>query len=135
MTDTDAILAGVLECLGSVLDIPTDSIGAQDRLVGDLGADSLDLLDLTFQLEQRFAIRISPRDIERRVEANLDGAPLLVGGVYTSEAVAQLRAFMPEVPPEELADGLLQVDLPLRFRVATMVNLVSQLLGEGEKGE
>ncbi len=69
------------------------------------------------------------------MEANLDGAPLLVGGVYTSEAVAQLRAFMPEVPPEELADGLLQVDLPLRFRVATMVNLVSQLLGEGEKGE
>ena len=40
---------------------------------------------------------------------------------------------MPEVPPAELPDGLAVSDLPRRFRVATMLNLVKRFLEE--KGE
>jgi len=94
----------------------------------DLGADSLDLLDLTFQLEQRFGISISPRDIERRAAAGMEGAPLEVDGVYTSQGITALRAAMPEIPADELPDGLTTADLPRRVRVATMVSLVARLL-------
>ena len=133
--DRDEITAGVIECVARVVDADAGALRADSVIVEDLGADSLDLLDLVFQLEQRFKIRIEPKGIERRAREALGGASLDVDGVYTPEALAQLRNVMPEVSGEELPDGLRTVDLPRRFRVATFVNIVERLLKEKEAAE
>jgi acyl carrier protein len=135
MTTRADILQGVTECLALALDVDPNSIARDAKLIEDLGADSLDLLDLTFQLEQRFSIRISPRDIERDARKRLGEVPLEIDGVYTPEALTELRRAMPEVPEEELAEGLHQGELPYRFRVATMVNLVCRLMDEQHGGD
>jgi hypothetical protein len=83
---------------------------------------------LLFRLEQKFQVRISPREIERRTIARLEGKPLEVNGVYTPEALAILREALPEIPAEELKPGVTTADLPRKLRVATMVNLVCHLL-------
>ncbi len=124
------IVRGVCECVAGVVDKDPSTVREGDRILEDLGADSLDLLDLVFQLEQRFKIRISPRDIERRAQRALRGVPLEVDGVYTPEAIEQLRIAMPEVPREELSEGLRSAHLPRSFRVATFVRLVTRLMEE-----
>jgi acyl carrier protein len=124
------IVRGVCECVAAVVDTDPSNVHEGDRILEDLGADSLDLLDLVFQLEQRFKIKISPRDIERRAQKELGGIPLEVEGVYTPEAIEQLRRTMPEVPSEELSEGLRSADLPRSFRVATFVRLVIRLMEE-----
>ena len=129
----EEILTGVRECVASVLAIPVTAVGKEARLIDDLGAESLDLLDLVFQLEQKFRVSISPGDIERRAKAKLEGRPLEIDGVYTAEALSELRRILPEVPPSELAEGLTVAQLPRTFRVSTMANLVSRLTEE--KGE
>lgn len=126
----DGIFAGVRECLASALDVPADSIRLEDKIIDDLGADSLDFLDIIFQLEQKFSIPINPREIERRARAKLDGRPFEIDGVYTPEAVEELRRALPEIPADELAEGLTVAELPRRFRAATMVNLVKRFLEE-----
>ncbi len=128
------ILGGVRECLAEALDVPAESISPESRIIDALGADSLDLLDLIFQMEQRFKVKISPRDIERRTREKLGDAPLEIDGVYTPQAIEEFRTAMPEVPAEELAEGLTAADLPRRFRVATMVNLGGRLLEEQKEG-
>jgi acyl carrier protein len=40
------------------LGLPQEKLQASDRLVSDLGAESLDLVDLTFRLEKTFQITI-----------------------------------------------------------------------------
>ena len=124
------VLSGVRDCLAAALDVQPEAVREDQRIVGDLGADSLDLLDLTFQLEQKFKVSISPRDIERRARERLAGRPLEQDGVYTAEGLAELARALPEVPPEELAPGLTAAELPRRLRVATMVNLVLRLREE-----
>jgi len=124
------VFAGVRDCLAAALDVEPGAVREEQRIIGDLGADSLDLLDLTFQLERRFGVSISPRDIERRARERLGGAALDIEGVYTRQALGELRMALPEIPPEELADGLTTAELPRKFRVATMVRLVQSLLGE-----
>ena len=131
--NSEEILMGVRECVASVLEMPVASVGEEDRLIDDLGAESLDLLDLLFQLEQKFQVSISPGDIERRAKAKLEGRPLEVDGAYTAEALSELRKILPEVPPSELSEGLTVSELPRTFRVSTMANLVSRLMEE--KGE
>lgn len=129
MTEAE-ILAGVRACIAHALDVPEDRLQPHQRLIGDLGADSLDLLDLTFHLEKRFAVKISPRDIEKRGRARLGGQPWEVDGVLTPAALAEVRASLPEVPAEELKDGLKADALPRSLRVQTFVNLVARLLQE-----
>ncbi len=123
----DEITRGVAECVGKVVDIDPAPITESDRIIDDLGADSLDLLDLVFHLEQRFKVRITPRGIEKAAQEKLGSIPVEIDGKYTPEALVELRLALPEVPPEELQDGLRTADLPRRFRVATFVNLVSAI--------
>ena len=130
MTDDD-VLEGVKDCLAAALDIDAGSIGEGDKVVDDLGADSLDFLDIIFHLEQRFKVRLSPRDVERRAKEALGGRPFEVNGSYTPEALAQIRAALPEIPASELHDGLTVADLPRMFRTATLVSLVCRAR-EGE---
>jgi len=125
----EEILTGVIACLTEALDIDKAQINKQSKLIDDLGADSLDLLDLTFHLEQRFKIKMSIRDIEKQAREEMGNVPLEIDGVYTPEAMDLIRKAMPEIPREELPDGLTLEELPRRFRVTTMVNLVAGALG------
>jgi len=126
----EEIVQGICQCVALVVDIDPNTIRERDRIIEDLGADSLDLLDLLFHLEQKFWIKISPRDIERRAQKELGEIPLEVDGIYTPEALDKLREALPEVPEEELLEGLRTTDLPRRFRVATFVRLVMRLMEE-----
>ena len=128
----EEIFTGVCECIAKVLNKKADSINENDKLMDDLGGDSLDLLDLTFHLQQKFKITISPRDMERRIRKKLGEIPLEVDGTYTPEALKEFRREMPEIPADELQEGLTVTALPRRFKVATMINLVSRLLEEKE---
>ena len=122
------IFQGVAECIGEVVEIDSSAIRESDSIIGDLGADSLDLLDLVFHLEQRFKVRITPRGIEKAAQERLGNTPVEIGGVYTPQALVELRKALPEVPCEEMQDGLRTADLPRRVRTATFVNLVATLL-------
>jgi acyl carrier protein len=142
MTRED-VLSGVRECLARVRDgLDPSTIKESDRVIEDLGVDSLDLLDLIFQLERRFSIRISPRSIERAAQERLGGTPLEIDGVYTPEALAELRIAMPEIPADELREGIEVGELPRLFRVGTFVNLVlrvqedaaKEMISEGKAG-
>ena len=123
----DEIVRGVCECVAAVVSRDPATIRVGDRIIGDLGADSLDLLDLVFHLEQRFKVRIAPRGIERAAQERLGAIPIEVEGVYTPQALAELRKALPEVPEDELPDGMRTADLPRRFRVETFVAIVTRL--------
>ncbi|MCB1193933.1 MAG: hypothetical protein H7A23_13300 [Leptospiraceae bacterium] len=131
MTDNE-IFQGVCESLSNALDIPTEDIKETDKIIDDLGADSLDLLDLIFQLEQKFKIKIKPGDIERRTKAELGDVPLTVDGVYTPEALELVRKHLPEVPSGELPENFQASKLPRVFRVKTFMNLVKRVVEEKE---
>jgi acyl carrier protein len=128
--DQRRIFDEVKACILRVVDIDPNLITSRARLIDDLGMDSLDMLDLTFHLEQVFKVKLSPREFENRAKAELGDTPLDVEGVYTPAALEHIRVSMPEVPAEELADGLTKQQLPRSFRVSTMVNLVMHSLEE-----
>ena len=120
-----ALFDGVCACIRQTLENDRPDIRETDRLIRDLGADSLDFLDLIFRLEKAFNVRVNPRDLERRTQERLGDAPMLVDGRYTAAAVAEFRKAMPEVPPEELFPDMPAAKLAESFRVKTFMNLVA----------
>jgi acyl carrier protein len=53
------------EILVDVLGVNTDDIKTESKFVDDLGADSLDLVELIMSFEDKFEIEISDKDAEK----------------------------------------------------------------------
>jgi acyl carrier protein len=114
----------VRSCFAEALGLDDDEIAFEHRVIGDLGAESLDFLDIAFRLERAFDIRIPRGGIEQASREGLDGEPYEVDGVLTRPALDRLAAHMPEVPPEEFRDGLKVSEVPTLLRVGTFYNIV-----------
>ena len=54
------ILQQVQEILVDALGVDDDEVSLESRLMGDLGAESIDFLDIVFRLEKAFSIKIPP---------------------------------------------------------------------------
>jgi acyl carrier protein len=115
--------ARVEACFMEALELDSDEIQWNSKILEDLGAESLDLLDIVFRLEREFDIQI-PRG---QLAAEAGGEE---NGLLTESGCTRLRELMPEVPEDELQPGMKTSELPTVFRVATFYNLVSTLLAE-----
>ena len=110
-----------------------ERITMQSGLMEDLGAESLDLLDLTFLIEEHFGVTIASNEFERRAAARLNGEPYEKNGLLTEAALAELRGALPEIPPEKLAHPLPKQLLPRFLNVAVFVHIIERKLAEAEK--
>ena len=94
MPTREEIYAKVSETLVEALNVDEDQINPQATLVGDLGAESIDFLDIVFRLEREFGIKI-PRG-ELFPESIFQGDPEFVqDGKITSKGMVELRTKMP----------------------------------------
>ena len=122
MPSQEAIYTRVSATLVEALNVDEKDIKPTATLQGDLGAESIDFLDIVFRLEREFGIRI-PRG-ELFPESIFHGDPDFVqDGRVTEQGLAELRARMPfadlskfEQRPEVSAIGdLFTVDMLTRY--------------------
>lgn len=112
------------------LELDPDEVEFSSKLIEDLEAESIDFLDITFNLEKQFPIKIPRGGIEKAAREGSEGDGLNPDGTLTDAALEALKVAMPEVPPEEFVSGLKPADIPELFRVGTFYNLVIKLLAE-----
>src|SRR5262245_48887003 len=90
----DDIFEKVKGTLVEALNVDEDQVSPSATLQGDLGAESIDFLDIVFRLEREFGIKI-PRN-ELFPESIFQGDPDFVkDGKVTEKGLAELRAKMP----------------------------------------
>jgi acyl carrier protein len=94
MPSQQEIYTKVSATLVEALNVDEEEIKPTATLQGDLGAESIDFLDIVFRLEREFGIKI-PRG-ELFPEAIFQGDPEFVqNGRVTDKGIAELRARMP----------------------------------------
>src|SRR5262245_31249644 len=94
MPSQDEIYSKVSATLVEALNVDEEEIKPESTLQGDLGAESIDFLDIVFRLEREFGIKI-PRG-ELFPESILNGDPQFVqDGKVTDKGMEELRARMP----------------------------------------
>jgi acyl carrier protein len=94
MAIQEEIYSKVSATLVEALNVDEDEIKPTSTLQGDLGAESIDFLDIVFRLEREFGIKI-PRG-ELFPESIFQGDPEFVqDGRVTEKGLSELRARMP----------------------------------------
>jgi acyl carrier protein len=80
--------------LSASLGVDEDEITPEARLQEDLGAESIDFLDVVFRLEKEFGIHI-PRGELFPESVFVNNAEFVHGGMITDEGVRDLRSRLP----------------------------------------
>ncbi len=94
MPSQEEIFSKVSATLVEALNVDEDEVKPTSTLQGDLGAESIDFLDIVFRLEREFGIKI-PRG-ELFPEAIFQGDPEFVqNGKVTDKGLEELRHRMP----------------------------------------
>ncbi len=92
-------------------------------LMTDLGAESLDFLDIVFRLEREFDIQITRGEMERASRGDMTQDEFAPGGVISERGLERLRELMPEAK-ERIQPGLRPSTILTLFSVQTFANMV-----------
>src|SRR5262249_60298443 len=92
-------------------------------LMEDLGAESLDFLDIVFKLERAFDIQITRGEMESAARGDMSEEEFAPNGVLSPAGLGRLRERMPEAR-DRIQPGLQPVQILGLFSVQTFVNLV-----------
>ncbi len=90
----DEIFAEVQEVLVDALGLDDDEVTSEATLMGDLGAESIDFLDIVFRLEKSFGIKM-PREELFPAENVLSNPEFISGGKLTEAGLGELKEKMP----------------------------------------
>jgi acyl carrier protein len=122
MPTKDEVFQKIQAALVDALGVDEEDVTPEATLVGDLGAESIDFLDIVFRLEKAFDIKI-PRG-ELFPEDVLTNPEYVQDGRVTEAGLAELRSRMPFANLDEFAKNPIVQDFGSLLTVADMCRFI-----------
>jgi acyl carrier protein len=127
--DKEEIYSAVQDCIAESLAISKQEIQPEARLIDDLGADSLDFLDMIFGLEKRFGTRLRDPKLDLLVRADFSQTQTTQSGRLSPESIEKLSEWLPELKG---ATDVTMRNVYSYITVNTLVRLVEEKLFNAE---
>jgi acyl carrier protein len=127
MPSRDEIFEKVKTALVDALGVDDDEVTSNATMVGDLGAESIDFLDIVFRLEKSFGIKI-PRG-ELFPEDVLSSTEFVTNGKVNAAGMAALKARMPFYDLTKFEQNPSVQNFPNMLTVEDMVRYVQSKVG------
>ena len=127
MTEKE-VFKKLVPLIREVTGVRADEVAMNSYLMRDLGAESIDLLDLSFLIEETFGITLEADEFESRTQQSISDADYERDGYLTTEALTELRNALPEIDPGLLREGLRKIEVPAVLNVAVFVHLIQHKL-------
>ncbi len=127
MPTSDEIFSKVQETLVDALGVDDDEVTAEATLIEDLGAESIDFLDIVFRLERSFDIKIPRGELFPENLASADSG-FVEDGVVTESGVAELRSKMPHADVDSFASDPKVENISNLFTVKMICSFLEEKL-------
>lgn len=122
--NVESVYPKVRTIIADVLVLDEEEVTLTSRLIADLGAESIDFLDLVFQLEKEFEIKIPRGQLEKNARGDLAENEFEHNGVLTPAGMQALRKYLSEVPAEYFKENMKLNEIPALFTVETFCKLI-----------
>lgn len=117
----------VQEAVADALGIDVDEALPEATLLGDLGAESIDLLDILFRVEKQSDVKIKVSDIAELLQGGIPDEEFAdEDDVINAVGLAQLKKSLPQIDVEELAGKLTADEVLTLFTVQNLTDLVTE---------
>jgi acyl carrier protein len=122
MADVDA---AVKEAVVEALALDDDEVTPESTLMDDLGAESIDLLDILFRIEKSTGVKIEASDLGDYMQGGIpDDEFSDENEIITEKGAQHLKSVMPQVDPGELAGSLKAEEVITLFTVENLSQMV-----------
>jgi len=119
------VSSAVKEAVVEALALDDDEVTMESTLMDDLGAESIDLLDILFRIEKATGVKIQASDLGDYIQGGISDEEFSDDDQIISDAgAAQLHKVMPQVDPAEVAGSLPADEVMTMFTVANLVTMV-----------
>ena len=114
----------VAATMADALGCEPERVKLDASLIDDLGAESIDFLDIIFRLERTFKVKIPRGKIVEEARGDLSEAEFDQAGIVTSAGLQRLKSFLSEVPAERFKSPMKVADIPRLFTTETFCKMV-----------
>lgn len=97
---TSEPLPAIRKVVAESLALDLGEVTPESRLFEDLGADSLDFIDMIFTLEKEFGVKLREGEFDFLARLDFSNPAVLRDGALTPEAIERLRAWLPALDRE-----------------------------------
>jgi acyl carrier protein len=91
----ERVISTVKRAIAESLAIPIADIGTESHLVDDLGADSLDFVDIVFMLDRELDIRVRETEFNFLTRLDFSSPDVMTGEHLSATVVDRLAKFLP----------------------------------------
>ncbi len=128
MPSHEEVFEKVQEVLVDALGVDDDEVTPEATLIGDLGAESIDFLDIVFRLEKAFDIKIPRGELFPENLAAADSG-FIKDGKVTEAGIAELKTRMPHANVAKLAANPKVENIPDLFTVDMICKFIAAKIG------
>jgi acyl carrier protein len=122
MADVDS---AVKEAVVEALALDDDEVTTDSTLMEDLGAESIDLLDILFRIQKATGVKIEASDLGDYIQGGIPDDEFSDDGeMITAKGAEQLHKVMPQVDPGDVAGKLDANRVITLFTVGNLVEMV-----------
>lgn len=126
----DEVLSAAQEAIVGALGVDEEEVTPDATILGELGAESIDLLDILFRLERKVGVKIQASDLAAYVQGGIpDDEFGDSNNIITDKGLDQLKKVMPQINVGELRGKLEAEKVLSLFTVQNLVDMVSQRVG------
>jgi len=122
--EIQAVFPKVAETMADALGCDVEQVKLDVSLIEGLDAESIDFLDMVFRLERAFKIKIPRGKIVENARGDLPESEFEEKGIVTEKGLAQLKAYLSEVPADRFKTPMKVADIPRLFTPETFCKLV-----------
>lgn len=117
----------VRDCVAEALALDLDEISPESTLLDELGAESIDLLDILFRIDRATGVKIQSDELASYVQGGIPDEEFgdEDADVITPKGMDQLKKVMPQIAEKDLDDKLSPEDVMSHFTVANLTELVA----------
>ena len=121
------LVSAVQEAVADALGLDETDVSPDSTLLGDLGAESIDLLDILFRIERRCGVKVQASDIGDRIQGGIPDEEFGdENEIVTAVGLAQMRKAMPQIDVEGLAGTLRADQVMSLFTVQNLASILAE---------
>lgn len=103
MSDHSQTFPKIQAAVADSLALDLDEVRLESRLIPDLGADSLDFIDMIFTLEKAFDVKIREGELDFLSRLDVSSPEVMQEGFLTEGALAKLLPWLPALAEADRA--------------------------------
>ena len=130
MTQNEEIIEQIKRIIQQSCGIDPEVMHAHSTIFDELSIDSIDMVDILFQLERHYDIELKISEIEQQSKVEMGDEPFEINQVITAKGLDVLRRRMPEIDPNALTEGLTMFEVIKLINIQSLANMVLHQLAK-----